>query len=73
MAVVRKNLDLCIGCRSCETVCPMDVMYFDEEENKSVIAYVQQCITCGQCWLRCPSGSLGLETEVRDFAINAGR
>lgn len=73
MAVTRKDLEVCIGCRTCETVCPMDVMYYDAEQNKSVIAYVQQCISCGQCWLRCPSGSLGLSSELADFAVTAGR
>jgi len=73
MSVVRKNLNACIGCRSCEKVCPMDVMYYDAASNKSVIAYIHQCITCGQCWLNCPSGSLAIQSEIVDFAINAGR
>jgi NAD-dependent dihydropyrimidine dehydrogenase PreA subunit len=51
----------------------MDVMYYDATSNKSVIAYIHQCITCGQCWLNCPSGSLAIQSEIVDFAINAGR
>lgn len=73
MSVVRKNLTLCIGCGSCATVCPMDVMYLDQENNKSVIAYVQQCITCGQCWLNCPTDSIAIQNESANFAINAAR
>ncbi|MGV8083840.1 MAG: ferredoxin family protein [Coriobacteriia bacterium] len=73
MSVVRNDLSLCIGCGVCEMVCPMDVMYLDTEKKKSVIAYIQNCQTCGQCWLRCPTGSLGFQSEANTFAINACR
>jgi NAD-dependent dihydropyrimidine dehydrogenase PreA subunit len=73
MSVARKDLDACIGCRTCEMVCPMDVMWFNEKENKSVIAYPQQCITCGQCWLNCPTDSLTLQSQTMTFVQNGIR
>ncbi|MBC5584252.1 4Fe-4S dicluster domain-containing protein [Eggerthella sp. NSJ-70] len=75
MSVIRNDLNLCQGstCRMCEKICPMDVMYFSEEHNKSVIAYVDNCMSCGQCWLNCPSHSLGFQTEQTGPATNAGR
>ena len=68
MSVIRSDLNACIGCRSCETVCPMDVMWYNADANKSVIAYPQQCITCGQCWLNCPTGSISIQSESTNMA-----
>lgn len=73
MSVVRKSIESCIGCKNCVKVCPMDVMWFNPDANKSVIAYPQQCITCGQCWFNCPTDSLSIQSESVNFAMNGIR
>ena len=73
MSVMRNDLNLCIGCRTCVEICPMDVFYFDEEANKSVMLYRENCQSCGQCWLNCPSGSLGTQISMYGFGITSGR
>ena len=73
MSVVRKDLSACIGCGECVRVCPMDVMRLDVEHAKSVIAYVGQCQTCGQCWLHCPTESIVMQNETATFGLNAAR
>lgn len=60
MSVIRYDLDACIGCRLCIQVCPFDVFRFNEEHKKSVIAYPEDCISCGQCYIYCPGKSLAL-------------
>ena len=60
MSVIRYDLDACIGCRLCIQVCPFDVFRFNEEHKKSVIAYPEVCISCGQCYIYCPGKSLAL-------------
>lgn len=60
MSVIRYDLNTCIGCRLCIQVCPMDVFRFNAEHKKSVIAYPEDCITCGQCYIYCPGKSLAL-------------
>lgn len=58
MSVARKSIDACIGCRKCVTRCPMDVFYYDGKRKKSVIVYPENCQSCGQCYLACPTDSL---------------
>lgn len=58
MSVARYDLNNCIGCQNCITVCPMDVFRFDYDQNKSVIAYPENCQSCGQCFMGCQGRSL---------------
>lgn len=73
MSVIRKNLDDCIGCKTCTEICPMDVFYFNDDEMKSVMLYPENCQSCGQCYLYCQGRSLGMSTSQYGFAITAGR
>lgn len=71
MSVARLDLNLCIGCRNCVNLCPMDVFYFDEAANKSVMAYPENCQSCAQCYLHCMGGSLTMSTLQASYAPGA--
>lgn len=73
MAVQRYDLNACIGCQNCITVCPMDVFRFDYEQNKSVIAYPENCQSCGQCFVGCQGRSLRISWYEQRFGITAAR
>lgn len=73
MSVIRYDLNACIGCRNCVNVCPMDVFRFDEEQNKSVIAYPENCQSCGQCFLGCQGRSLLISYYATGFAVTSAR
>ena len=73
MSVVRVDLNKCIGCESCVKVCPMDVFYFNHTAHKSVIAYPENCQSCGQCYVHCQGRSLGMTNDMFAFAIPAMR
>jgi len=50
----------CIGCRQCVDACPIQVIGWDEQEDKPVV-----CVFCGQCARFCPHDCLELvEAEV---------
>ena len=68
MSVARYDLNKCIGCKSCVTVCPMDVFRFDEQAKKSVIAYPENCQSCGQCYLACPADTLMIVDTSFEYA-----
>ena len=73
MSVVRISMENCIGCRKCEQICPMDVFRFEPETRKSVIAYPEDCQSCGQCYLNCPGHSLGFTDLAASAALTAVR
>ena len=49
------NIDLCLGCGACVSVCPVEALSLDAdghaESNKDV------CIDCGNCANVCPVGA----------------
>ena len=73
MSVVRIDLNKCIGCENCVNICPMDVFYFNQDAHKSVIAYPENCQSCGQCYLNCKGRCLGISNDLYAFPITAFR
>lgn len=73
MSVIRVDLNKCIGCPGCVDICPCDVFYFDEAAHKSVMAYPENCQSCGQCYLNCKGRSLGMTNDMYGYPITAFR
>ena len=73
MSVIRIDLNKCIGCGNCADICPMDVFYFDEGAHKSVLAYPENCQSCGQCYVNCKGRSIGITNECFSYPITAFR
>lgn len=69
MSVIRYDLDRCMGCRLCLRICPMDVFRYNQAHQKSVIAYPESCINCGQCYLYCPGNSLALSNDAFGYTL----
>lgn len=73
MSVSRNSIDACIGCGTCVDICPMDVFYLDKSAGKSVMLYPENCQSCGQCYLHCPSDSLTMVIQTYAFGLNPVR
>lgn len=73
MSVIRVDLNKCVGCKNCVEICPLDVFYFNEEAHKSVLAYPENCQSCGQCIVNCKGRSLGITNDQFGYPITAFR
>ncbi len=73
MSVIRTDLNKCIGCENCVNICPMDVFYFDYAAHKSVLAYPENCQSCGQCYLNCQGRALAIANDWFSYPITALR
>lgn len=50
---MKKCDSVCVGCKTCERVCPADAIHIDAFLAK--IDY-QKCLSCGMCAAKCPMG-----------------
>ena len=56
---------LCIGCKTCLTVCSYGAITFDESKKISLVNEVI-CRGCGNCVAACPSGA----ANIKHFTFN---
>ncbi|MCR4393636.1 MAG: ferredoxin family protein [Dehalococcoidales bacterium] len=51
------NIDLtrCKGCKTCVNACFVDVLRWDEDQKKPVVAYTEDCVWCLACEAACPA------------------
>jgi len=58
MSVERIDEDACTGCGTCVDSCSMDVIRLDDERQKAVICYPEECTLCALCELDCPQHAI---------------
>jgi NAD-dependent dihydropyrimidine dehydrogenase PreA subunit len=56
--VAKVDVDICVGCSTCEERCPMDAVKVGEDDVASVDP--STCIGCGSCTSTCATGAIGL-------------
>ncbi|UCD92524.1 MAG: CoB--CoM heterodisulfide reductase iron-sulfur subunit A family protein [Methanobacteriota archaeon] len=62
------NEDLCVGCKTCEFICPFGAIEVDPETNKSKVSE-PLCKGCGTCAAGCPERAITLKHFSRDQII----
>lgn len=55
----------CIGCKICYKACWLDVIRWDEEENRPVSAYPEDCVDCNYCEISCPKEAVHVNIDFR--------
>jgi heterodisulfide reductase subunit A len=58
--VASVDLDICSGCRLCESICSFDALRFDERKKRMTVQEAI-CKGCGACAATCPSGAISLK------------
>ena len=51
-AILKLDVEACIGCGMCETVCPHRI--FQLQDKKAQIVDYNGCMECGACARNCP-------------------
>ncbi|AHL23482.1 4Fe-4S dicluster domain-containing protein [Thermococcus nautili] len=59
---LKYNVDKCVGCRMCVTVCPAGVFVYLPDIRK-VALWTGRCVYCAQCVDVCPTGALEMSDE----------
>lgn len=73
MAISNIDYALCVGCGMCKNFCSVDVIRFDKETKRPVIAYLKDCMLCGLCEERCPVHAITVDTNKTFMPILAWR
>ena len=59
LIMIREILETkCIGCGICVDICPLDVFRMDGKNEKAIIKYPEDCMTCYTCELKCPEEAI---------------
>ena len=61
---IRIAIDGCTGCKSCMKACFVDVIRWDEESKRPVVAYPEDCVWCLACECACPEQVIEVVPEI---------
>ncbi len=62
VATLQLDIEKCIGCGQCLTVCPHNV--FTMDNRKAQIVDLDTCMECGACAKNCPVDALRVKPGV---------
>jgi NAD-dependent dihydropyrimidine dehydrogenase PreA subunit len=54
MNTIKIDMEGCIGCMICYDACFVNVFRWNEEDEKPIVAYPEDCVECNKCELACP-------------------
>jgi NAD-dependent dihydropyrimidine dehydrogenase PreA subunit len=58
--------DACIACKTCIEICMRDVLRWSDDESKPVPTYYEDCQTCFNCEINCPSGAIYVHSQHKE-------
>jgi NAD-dependent dihydropyrimidine dehydrogenase PreA subunit len=57
------DFDACTGCKTCYLACFADVIRWDTEAKRPVIAYPEDCVHCNLCELNCKDEAISVHAD----------
>lgn len=65
----------CVGCKTCYKACFIDVIRWNEETKRPIIAYPEDCVNCMYCEASCPTYAIHIDVDydhLRDWSALPG-
>jgi len=59
------DFEACSGCKTCMNACFVDVIRWDKEEKKPIVAYPEDCVWCYACEIACPEQCIEVVPEIK--------
>ena len=53
-AKIEIDLNMCNSCKMCVSACFLDVIRWDDKEERPIAAYPEDCVWCYACEIACP-------------------
>ena len=63
MNIINIDETTCKGCGACYKACWIDVIRWNEEKKKPVIAYPEDCVDCNYCEIVCTTNSIKVSPD----------
>ena len=63
-ANIEINTEECTGCETCVEACFVDVLRWDDSEEKPIVAYEQDCVWCFTCEINCPVQCIDVKPDM---------
>jgi NAD-dependent dihydropyrimidine dehydrogenase PreA subunit len=65
MNIIKVDSGKCIGCKICYKACWLDVIRWDDENKRPIVAYAEDCVECNLCEVNCPKDAI---TVIVDYS-----
>jgi NAD-dependent dihydropyrimidine dehydrogenase PreA subunit len=75
MNIIKIDNESCVGCKTCYKACFIDVLRWDEESKRPVVAYPEDCVNCMVCVSYCPKDAVSIKVDfdhMRDWTALPG-
>jgi NAD-dependent dihydropyrimidine dehydrogenase PreA subunit len=63
MNIIKVDESTCGGCKNCYRSCWVDVIRWDDQRKKPIIAYPEDCVDCNYCEIVCTTASIKVSPD----------
>jgi len=69
MSIENIDYELCIGCGTCVDSCWADIIRMDENDNKPIVRYPEDCVSCRVCKNDCSESAIEVSSTMMEIPL----